>query len=197
MVLGGFVFFPLAHKIGRSSAIFWSLVGLLLCNLWGGLMTGSGDYWRWLGSRFMSGFFGTVTGVLGPRILVDLFFLHQRGRAFTVFHYCFDFGTVAGPTLGAFIIAAGSWTNAYWWSVGLAGLSLVVCFIFLHETAWDRSTGIGAEAENKSVPEGFVANRIATFFPGTRLAPYSSWRDVVRIVLHLQAQVSVDQDADT
>jgi hypothetical protein len=25
--------------------------------------------------------------------------LHQRGRAFTVFHYCFDFGTVAGPTL--------------------------------------------------------------------------------------------------
>jgi MFS family permease len=84
-------------------------------------MTHSNDFNAFIVSRFFGGFFGSITGVLGPRILVDLFFLHQRGRAFTVFHWCFDFGTVAGPTISAFIDAKTSWTNAYKWSAGLVG----------------------------------------------------------------------------
>lgn len=176
MLLGGFIFYPLSFKFGRSSVVLWTLVGLLLCQVWGALMTGAHDYSRWLGGRFMSGIFGTVTGVLGPRILVDLFFLHQRGRAFTIFHYFFDFGTVAGPTLGAFIESAGSWTYPYWWSVGLAGLAIIVCFFCLHETHWDREPG----ADNKTPPESFVANRVAAFLPGTKVAPYHSFLNVVR-----------------
>jgi MFS family permease len=99
MAAGGFFFFPLSHKVGRSSAIFWSLVCLLLSQVWASLMTDPSDFNGFIVSRFFGGCFGTIAGVLGPRILVDLFFLHQRGRAFTVFHWCFDFGTVAGPTL--------------------------------------------------------------------------------------------------
>ena len=177
MAIGGFVWFPLSHKIGRSSAVFWSLFGLVYCQVWSGMMTGKDDYSRFLGSRFMSGFFGTVTGILGPRVLVDLFFLHQRGRAFTIFHYAFDFGTVAGPTLGAFVASAGSWTDAYWWTTALAGFALVVCFFFLHETAWNRSLG----ADSQAPPQGFLASRIATFFPGTKVTPYTSFIDTLKI----------------
>jgi len=67
MVIGGFVFFPLAHKFGRSSAIFWSLLGLMAAQAWSAGMTHKGDYASFLGSRVLSGFFGTVTGILGPR----------------------------------------------------------------------------------------------------------------------------------
>jgi MFS family permease len=178
MLAGGFFFLPLSQKIGRSSAVFWSLVGLILCQVWTALMTGKDDYSRFLGSRFMSGIFGTVAGILGPRVLVDLFFLHQRGRAFTIFHYCFDFGTVAGPTLGAFVASAGSWTYPYWFTVGLSSLALIVCLLFLHETAWDREPGAD---HSKVPPESFAANRIATFFPGTKVTPYNSFLDVVGI----------------
>jgi len=176
MVVGGSVFFPIAHKFGRSSAVFWSLVGLMVAVIWSATMTQSSDYWSFLGSRFLSGIFGTVAGILGPRILVDLFFLHQRGRAFTVFHFFMDFGTIGGPTLGAFVASGRLWTSAYWYAFALASFAMLMCFFFLHDTAWDRS----ARADNhKTVPEGFIAGRIATLLPGTRVTPDISFRELV------------------
>lgn len=179
MAVGGFMFFPLSHKFGRSSAVFWSLFGLMISHIWGACMTDQDDYAPYLGSRFLAGVFGSVTGILGPRILIDLFFLHQRGRAFTAFHFFFDFGTVCGPTLGAFVAAGRSWTAAIWYEFALVTFSLVLCFLFLHETAWDRSPGTSHE----SLPAGFIANRVATFFPGTRVATHTSWLQFVRFAL--------------
>jgi len=80
MAAGGFFFFPLSHIFSRSSAIFWSLIGTLLSQVWASKMTHASSYNGFIVSRFSGAFFGSVTGVLGPRILVDLFFLHQRGK---------------------------------------------------------------------------------------------------------------------
>jgi MFS family permease len=166
MVVGGFLWFPLAHKFGRSSAVFWSLVGLMAAEVWSATMTHRGEYWSFLGSRFLPGVFDNVAGNLVPRVLVDLFFLYQRGRAFTVFHFFMDLGNIGGPTLGAFVASGKSWTAAYWYAFALAAFAALMCFFFLHETAWDRAP----RAENSHVaPEGFVANRVATLFPGIKV----------------------------
>lgn len=144
--------------------------------VWGAMMTHHDQYKAFIASRFLSGFFGGVTGVLGPRILVDLFFLHQRGRAFTAFHWCLNFGSVGGPTLSAFIASNRSWTLEFWWTVGLLGGTAIFVFLFLHETSWNREEG----ALNPSPPESFLANRFATFFFGTRVTPKSTMRETVR-----------------
>lgn len=136
-----------------------------------------GQFNPFIVSRFFSGFFGGVTGVLGPRILVDLFFLHQRGRAFTAFHWCLNLGSVAGPTLSAFISSGRSWTLEFWWTVGLLGFTIICCFLFMHETAWIREPG----AVNVPAPEGFFANRFATFFFGSKVTPKSTMRQTVSI----------------
>jgi MFS family permease len=175
MATGGFFFFPLSNLIGRSSAIFWSLVGSFLSQVWAALMIHQGDYNSFIVSRFFGSLFGTITGVLGPRILVDLFFLHQRGRAFTIFHWSFDFGTVAGPTISAFISANTSWTYAYWWTAGLVGFALFPVFLFLHDTSWNREN----EAINRPLPGGFLANRFATFCVGTKVTPKTSFHEIV------------------
>jgi MFS family permease len=170
MAAGGFLFFPLSHAVGRSSAIFWSLVGTLLSQIWAALMIHRNNYNAFIVSRVFGAFFGVITALLGPGILVDMFYLHQRGRAFTVFHCCFSFGTVAGPTLSAFVGASGSWTGAYWWTAGLVGGTLVPVFWFLENTTWDR----GINAINITAPEGFLANRLATLCFGTKVMPKTS-----------------------
>lgn len=139
-------------------------------------MTHKNQFNSFIVSRFFSGFFGGVTGVLGPRVLVDLFFLHQRGRAFTAFHWCLNFGSVAGPTLSAYISSNRSWTLEFWWTVGLLGFTIICCLLFMHETSWVRE----ADAVNSPAPENFFANRIATFFPGTKVTPKSTARQTVR-----------------
>lgn len=124
-------------------------------------MTGKNDYWSYWGSRYLAGFFGMVTSVLGPKYLVDMFFLHQRGRVFTIFHLALNFGASAGPTFSGFIAANHYWPIEYWWSVAILGVTAILVFLFLEETSFDRTEG----AINMTPPEGFVANRIQTFLP--------------------------------
>jgi hypothetical protein len=170
----------------------------MLSQVWASQMTSVSDYNGFIVSRFFGAFFGSVAGVLGPRILVDLFFLHQRGislgfflgalftqnnmfifcsgRAFTVFHWCFDFGTVAGPTLSALIAARTDWTYTYKWTAGLVAASTLLVFFFLQETSWDREEG----AVNYPPPANFFAGRIATFFPGNRVSPKTTFAQTVQ-----------------
>ena len=102
-----------------------------------------------------------VVSVLGPKYLVDLFFLHQRGRVFTILHLALNFGASAGPTFSGFIAAKRYWPVEYWWSVALLGHTLILVFLFLEETSFDRSEG----AINQKPPESWLANRIQTIFP--------------------------------
>ncbi|KAF5876774.1 putative polyamine transporter protein [Botrytis fragariae] len=179
MIAGSLILFPLSHKFGRSSVIFWSTVGVFITQVWAACMTDSTQYAPFLASRVMAGFFGTIAGILGPRILFDLFFLHQRGRVFTYFYWAFDFGTVAGPTLSAFISTAGkgSWTYAFWWTAALAALAAIMVFLFVHETSWDRSEG----ADNSAIatPDGFIASKLATFLPGTKVTKQANLKQVL------------------
>jgi len=147
----------------------------MLCQVWAAKMTHKNQFNSFIISRFFSGFFGGVTGVLGPRVLVDLFFLHQRGRAFTAFHWCLNFGSMAGPTLSAFVAANRSWTLEYWWTVALVGLAATCCFLFMYETSWVRD----GDAFNPPAIEGFLPNRAATFLPGTKVTPKSSTKQTV------------------
>ncbi|KAE8441863.1 hypothetical protein EG329_004218 [Mollisiaceae sp. DMI_Dod_QoI] len=176
LATGGFFFAPVSFKLGRSSVIFWTLIACLLTQVWAAEMIHKDQFNSFIVSRFFSGFFGGVTGVLGPRILVDLFFLHQRGRAFTAFHWCLNFGSIAGPTLSAFVSSNKSWTYEFWWTVGLLGFTIILCLLFMHETSWVREP----DAINAPAPEGFIANRIATFFPGNKVTPKSTWRQTGR-----------------
>lgn len=179
LATGGYIWWPLSHKFGRSSVIFWCLVGVLATQIWAPLMTGSDQYAPYLVSRYFAAFFGTSVGVLGPRYLVDMFFLHQRGRAFTLLHLALNFGASAGPTFSGFIAANLYWPVEYWWSVGLAAFTLIPTFLFLEDTTYDRSEG----AANRVKPESWIKDRFQTFFPGNKVVPHKTWGETVRFQL--------------
>jgi MFS family permease len=163
--------------MGRSSTIFWTLAGLLVCQIWAPLMTGANDYNAYILSRLSAGLFGSVVGVVGPRILMDIFFLHERGRRFAIIFTLNSFGSVVGPTLSGFISARTSWPVEHWWTVGLLGLVLILCFFFLEETGFDREE---SRTGWPRPPDSFIANRVATFLFGQRLQPSYTTSDRVR-----------------
>jgi hypothetical protein len=180
MVIGGLFFYVLSFVFGRPSVFFWSLLGLMGSDLWSSYMTSADQFHIFIVSRGFAGFFGTAVGVLGPRMLIDMFFLHQRGRAFTIFHFFFDFGTSAGPSLCAFVVqGAGNLQWAFWFIAIVTGCSALLIFLMVEDTTWDRTPG----ATNSPLPEGFIANRIATFLPGTRITPRKSVGELARIAI--------------
>ncbi|CAG8901689.1 unnamed protein product [Penicillium egyptiacum] len=177
MAAGPFFFAPISHMLGRSSVIFWCVLFTLVCQIWGAVMTDPGDYIPYVISRLFAGFFGAVPTVLGPRIVTDLFFLHQRGRAFTALHMAFLFGTIAGPTFSGFVSAHSFFPVEFWWTVGLLGFSLICCFCLLEETGFDRE----CFERNPDVPAEILANRFATFFFGQRVVLPTTWKETAKV----------------
>ena len=58
----------------------------------------------------------------------------------------------------------------------------VVAFLFLEETSWPRDEGSEPPPQR---PRSFVANRIATIFPGTAVVPRTTVSHIVSGLRHL------------
>lgn len=165
MVVGSVFMYWVSLIIGRQATMFRPILGTLVGDVWGCTMTAHSDFARFV-SRGLSGFFGTVVGVLGPRCIVDIFFLHQRGRAYTIFHVWFDLGNSVAPSVCAFIASpSGGLRWALWSCIIIDAFALISFFIFMHDTTWDRriNTDSSTNTSNPSKPESFLANRITTF----------------------------------
>ena len=175
LATGGFIWWPLSHKFGHSAVIFWCLVGVLATQIWAPLMTKPDQYAPYLVSRYFSAFFGIVVSILGPKYLTDMFFLHQRGRAFTVLHLALNFGASAGPTFSGFVAANSYWPVEYWWHVGLTAFTLFPVFFFLEDTSYRPSD----ERTEKLTSQSFIGERFDIFFKGGSNANSVSWGDMV------------------
>ena len=146
-------------------------------------MTHPDQYSAYVISRLFSGIFGCVPGVIGPQLLVDIYPLHQRGRAFNAFHIALLFGTVAGPTFSALISANTAWPVEYWWTVGLLAVTIVLCFLTLEET------GSYQQSEIRTVPESYSKNRFRTLISGSKVVPTTSIGQSVSSRIYIEEEL--------
>lgn len=164
-MLGPFILAPWAALVGRSSVIFWSLIATLACQVWAAKMTGPNDFIPFAISRAICGVFGVIPAILGTGYIMDMFFLHQRGKAFAIFEVLIIFAVVGGGTLGGFIAEYGPWSEVFWWTVGPVGAAAIAVFIFVEDTTFNRSPNA---IQRPPLPKSWFANRVATFLPGTK-----------------------------
>jgi len=60
--------------------------------IWSVEMTSQANYVPFVLSRSVGGFFSAIPQILGNEMIVNIFFLHQRGRAFAVYTTSFALG---------------------------------------------------------------------------------------------------------
>jgi len=161
------------------------MVGLLVTGIWSACMTKPNQYGAFVAARLFGGLFGGNATALGSDTIVELYFLHQRGKALTVLNLSFLFGVVVGPTLSGFIVGSASWTVQFWWTNGLEAVIIVLALLFLEDTYYDRSPQ--AHASRKRWPDSWFANRMAHFFCGARAIPKISAIETVsrRTLIHV------------
>lgn len=127
LAIGPLVLTPLTHIFGFSSILFWSMMGSICCNVWSAVMTKQDQYVPFIISRLFVGIFSGSPTILAPQILVDIFFLHERGMVFNAFLVCSSLGVVIGPTLGGFIVQHAPWPYQFWWTIALQGVVALLC----------------------------------------------------------------------
>ncbi|KAK3191879.1 hypothetical protein K4F52_001922 [Lecanicillium sp. MT-2017a] len=185
---GPFIFTPLAGLVGRSSVILWSLVATFASQIWAAKMTGPDDFIPFTISRVVCGLFGVIPAIMGTGYILDMFFLHQRGKAFAIFEVLIIFAVVGGGTLGGFIAESKPWEYVFWWTLGPVGAAIVAVFLFVEDTTFSRDPKIMNRA---ALPSSWFANRAATFFPGTKTQPNGRLAEMKRrAIVPLQITVT-------
>ncbi|OBT46875.1 hypothetical protein VE00_01914 [Pseudogymnoascus sp. WSF 3629] len=174
---GPFLFTPFAGLVGRSSVILWSLVGTFACQIWAANMTGPDDFIPFTISRLICGLFGVIPAIMGTGFIMDMFFLHQRGKAFAIFEVLIIFAVVGGGTLGGFIAESKPWEYVFWWTLGPVGGAIILVFLFVEDTTFSRDPSVPRRAP---MPKSWFPNRVATFFPGSATQPTGRFAEFKR-----------------
>ena len=115
LVGGPLLFVPHASVIGHPSLILWSQVATMVCNIWDPLMTGPDEYIPFVLSRLFAGLFGFIPVVLTAGYMMDMYFLHQRGKVFTALEAAQLSGLLVRPSLGGFVAHSKPWPYVFWW----------------------------------------------------------------------------------
>ena len=153
------------------------VVGLLVTGGWAATTTKSDQYIAFIMARLFGESFCGTAPALGADTIIDMFFLHERGKGLTVFILTFLGGVVVGPTLSGLISGSASWPVQFWWSNGLEAAIILLSLFLLEETYYDRTPN--QDIARRRWPETFVANRCATFFRGSRVLPNTTMTELV------------------
>ncbi|KAI1322469.1 putative MFS transporter [Xylariaceae sp. FL0255] len=136
---GSLIFVPLYLKFGRRPVMLVSLtifcageIGASQCTTYNGL----------LASRVIAGFGSCVCEALPVQLVNDIFFLHERGEKIGYYTVCLCFGTFGSLPAG-YILAAGYGWQLFFYIVFAFGIALLImAFIFVEETSYDRKTSM-------------------------------------------------------
>lgn len=152
------------------------MTGTLACCIWSGCTTSPNNYTAFVVSKWLGGTFGSVASTIGAGVILDTFFLHQRGKAFACYATSTLFGPQAGPTFGGFIVESAPWPVQFWWVIGVEGFVILLLFsswtILPHLTAQQKvdptETHPGLLAESRPFFRGARQSEqeIAVLHPG-------------------------------
>ena len=89
-------------------------------------MTGPDNYNLFIISRLMAGLSGALPVVLAAGYIMDMYFLHRRGKAFAVLEVSLLSGVIVMPGISGFIVDSRPWPDVFWLVAAIKGLTVLL-----------------------------------------------------------------------
>jgi len=146
--LGNLFWVPLSLKIGKRPVLLMSTTIFLASSIWA---AESATYASLVGARVVQGFGASSSEALGPAIVADLYFLHERGAMVGFYTMMIAVGSALGGVFGGYVANANSdWRWVFHMDTILVGAVFLSTALFQAETNFTRpqeyETGQGLEA---------------------------------------------------
>ncbi|KAI9832999.1 MAG: hypothetical protein M1819_003831 [Sarea resinae] len=167
--LGNIFWIPMMRLVGKRPVFLAGLAILTGMNWWG---YSTHSYNALLASKILSGFGAAAADATVSGLIVDLFFIHERGTSMMIFHTALSAGFFLGPLINAYIVQNSGWR----WTCGFLGIAsavtLTVGTFTIHETNYVRTKELTAPVESYPPKRSWLAsmsifrgyNRDASFF---------------------------------
>lgn len=160
--IGNLFWIPLALKIGKRPVLVLSSAIFFASSIWSAVAK---DWGSLFGARIVQGFGASSSEALGPAVVADLYFLHERGAKVGIYTFMIAGGSAFGGVFAGYVANANSnWRWVFWMNAMLTGACFLTTLLFQAETNFTRPQ----EFENG---EGMQPSELATL----RKRSKSSW----------------------
>ncbi|KAK1998317.1 major facilitator superfamily transporter [Colletotrichum falcatum] len=140
---------PLVHLYGRRLGYLISMIVNIAGLVWYARISNvAGVVW----SQLFVGAAESVGEATVQLSLLDIWFEHQTGTVFGLYTFATAIGTYLGPLVGAHVASSLGWRWIGYLGVIICGVSLVLLFFGLEETAFNRDRYLPNNGESYGVP---------------------------------------------
>lgn len=134
--IGNCFWIPLAQKIGKRPVLVMGAAIFFASSIWSTVAQSWGSL---LGARIVQGFGASPSEALGPSIVADLYFLHERGTKVGVYTFMIAGGSAIGGIFAGLVAHANpNWRWVFGMNVILTGVNLFLTILFQAETNFER-----------------------------------------------------------
>ncbi|KAF2669766.1 MFS general substrate transporter [Microthyrium microscopicum] len=133
--LGGVVASPTAVLFGKRFVFLVGATLMIATSIWCAISPSFGSL---VAARIFEGMATSPVEVLPSAAITELFFLHQRAFRLGLYTLLLLTGKNLAPLLGAVINEKSGWRTVFWVVTAYATACLVLLFLFMGETYWDR-----------------------------------------------------------
>lgn len=134
--LGNLFWIPLSLKIGKRPVLVICALLFFVSSIWSAVAKTWGSL---LGARIILGFAASVVEGLGPTVVGDLFFTHERGLWMGCYIFAFSTGSsISAVFAGLIANSTPNWRWVFWLNTILIGICLVLVILFSAETNFKR-----------------------------------------------------------
>ncbi|GAA6053131.1 hypothetical protein JCM3770_002868 [Rhodotorula araucariae] len=140
--LGNLLFIPIASAHGRRTSM---TIANVLCSasfIWQARATSYGSL---MGGRVLNGLGACLIETIGPMVIEDLFFVHERGRMNGIYFGTLFAATGFGPFIASLFAQYSNWRNFFWCTFATS-MVCQIALAFFPETKYHR-TPIATPAE--------------------------------------------------
>jgi MFS family permease len=139
---------PLSRKIGKRPVLILSSTIFFVSSIWAAVAQSWGSLF---GARILQGFSASSSEALGPAVVADVYFLHERGTKVGFYTFMIAGGSALGGIFaGQIENATPNWRWVFWMNVILTGVCSLITILFQAETNFhrptDHETGEGLES---------------------------------------------------
>ncbi|KAI5258657.1 MFS general substrate transporter [Aureobasidium subglaciale] len=139
-------------EFGRRSIYIWTLLLVLVSEIWMAVSKQYGEYW---GVEILRGLGSAPFEALPAISISDIYFAHERGAKLGAYVFGLAFGSFVGPVCGGYMVTGQGVRWMYWYGVIVLGALTLLFFFTFEETHFIRPLDMHDEAlvNTVDVPE--------------------------------------------